>query len=332
MIGIDVYQQFNAVTSWQGVKNAGVQYVYVKLTDGAGQAIVHADAYVAGARSVGLRVGGYHYLEATPTPEQQADVFAAELRRLNALDLAPALDIEEPSIPSGSRIAYGQRFLRRLQANLGTKTPVAVYSSASWFAALHPDTWGIPNLLDWVAAYGPNDGLQHAISGYGGHVDGHQYTSVGHIAGITGSVDKDELSTNFLAALTATVTRSDNMADFFVKLSTGQSDGTYAACAEQCGAMFTGITYANAKSTVDKNQGSLTGLSDAEWNDRVAKSAGQEALPGKLDAVIAAITALPSEIAAALPAGGGNGLTDAQIQEDVKAAFADMHGNTTFGY
>jgi lysozyme len=52
--------------------------VYVKLTDGGGRATVAGDADVAGARSVGLAVGGYHYMQAQPSPETQAEVFAAE--------------------------------------------------------------------------------------------------------------------------------------------------------------------------------------------------------------------------------------------------------------
>lgn len=191
MLGLDLYQQFNTVTSWPAVKAAGVQFVYVKLTDGGGRAIVAGDNYANGARGAGIKVGGYHYMEASPSPEQQADVFAAELKRLNALDIPPALDLEEPSIPVGSRIDFGQRFLKRLQANLNGAR-VAIYSSGSWFTALHPDTWGIPNLMDWEAEYGVNDGAEHPIRSYTGHVDVHQYTSVGHIAGITGNVDVDD--------------------------------------------------------------------------------------------------------------------------------------------
>lgn len=195
MLGIDLYQRYNLVSDWAAVRASGVRDVYVKLSDGAGKAAVPGDVYVARARAAGMQVGGYHYMQPTPTPEAQADVFAAELRRLRALDLAPALDLEENSIPAVSRVDYGRRFLRHLQGTLNISR-VAVYSSASWFAALHPDAWGVNGLVDWVAQYGVNDGREHAITAYLGHVDVHQYTSAGHIPGIAGLVDVDTILTD----------------------------------------------------------------------------------------------------------------------------------------
>lgn len=195
MLGIDLFQQYNLVTDWHLVRAAGVQHVYVKLTDGGGLASTHGDAYVAGARAAGCAVGGYHYMQAAPGPETQADVFAAELQRLRALDIAPALDLEESSIPPAVRADYGRRFLVRLQSTLNI-SKVALYSSASWFTALQPDTWGITGLVPWVAQYGPNDGAEHPVNAYTGHVDVHQYTSTGHVPGIAGSVDLDNILTD----------------------------------------------------------------------------------------------------------------------------------------
>lgn len=192
MLGIDLYQRYNLVSDWHRVYADGVREVWVKLTDGGGPAATRGDAYVAGARAVGCKVGGYHFMEASPSPETQADVFAAELRRLNALDIAPALDLEAAAIPATVRADYAKRFLLRLQATLNIHR-VALYASASWDAGLTPDKWAIPGLVDWVASYGSNSGAEQAISGYHGHVDVHQYTSVGHLAGITGSVDLDDV-------------------------------------------------------------------------------------------------------------------------------------------
>lgn len=192
MLGIDLYQRYNLVSDWHLVAADGVRECYVKLTDGGGPAAVRGDAYVAGARAAGIQVGGYHFMEPTPTPEAQAEVFAAELRRLNALDIAPALDLEAATIPTGSRADYAKRFLTHLQSTLNI-SKVALYASASWDAGLAPDTWGIPGLIDWVASYGSNTGGEQAISAYHGHVDVHQYTSAGHVPGITGAVDLDDV-------------------------------------------------------------------------------------------------------------------------------------------
>jgi GH25 family lysozyme M1 (1,4-beta-N-acetylmuramidase) len=208
MLGVDLFQQYNLVTDWHLVRAAGVRHVYVKLTDGGGLASTHGDAYTAGARAAGCAVGGYHYMQAAPSPERQADVFAAELHRLRALDIAPALDLEESSIPPAVRVDYGRRFLLRLQSTLNM-SKVALYSSASWFTALKPDTWGISGLVSWVAQYGPNDGTEHPINAYTGHVDAHQYTSTGHIPGITGAVDLDNILTDITEGATMAVDQTD---------------------------------------------------------------------------------------------------------------------------
>lgn len=213
MLGIDLYQRYNLVSDWHLVYADGVRECYVKLTDGAGPAAVRGDAYVAGARAAGIRVGGYHFMESSPAPEVQADVFAAELHRLGALDIAPALDLEAPSIPVGSRADYARRFLLRLQASMNMSR-VVLYASASWMATLRPDTWGIAGLLNWTAQYGANDGKEHAVTAYTGHVNVHQYTSSAHLPGITGAVDLDDVLSDITepAPATPTTAKDDDMA------------------------------------------------------------------------------------------------------------------------
>lgn len=194
MLGVDLYQKYNLVTDWHLVARE-VRTVYVKLTDGGGPAAIRGDDYVAGARAAGMQVGGYHFMQPTPSPEKQADVFAAELRRLKAFDIAPALDLEAASIPAGQRADLAGRFLRRLQSTLNVHR-VGLYASASWLAALRPSTWGISGLIVWDAQYGVNDGREHAMTTPVGHVDVHQYTSTGRVPGISGAVDLDDILTD----------------------------------------------------------------------------------------------------------------------------------------
>lgn len=188
MLGIDVYERWNHVTDWQAVKSSGVGVVWVKLTDGGGPAAVLGDHYVNGARSVGLPVGGYHFAEATPTPEVQADVFAAELLRLRTLEVAPALDLEASGIVSPE--TFRERFWRHFRARIQLRR-VLTYASASWYAGRLVDAPVIPGEELWVAKYGINDGRDH---GAGVPTwDVHQYTSAGLLAGISGRVDLDDV-------------------------------------------------------------------------------------------------------------------------------------------
>ncbi|MBB4689836.1 glycoside hydrolase family 25 protein [Amycolatopsis jiangsuensis] len=209
-LGIDIYRRFQTVTSWSAVKAAKVTFVYVKLTDGGGMpAGGRGDAEVAGAKSVGIPVGGYHFVQASPSPEAQADVLLGEVRRLSVTGCAPMLDLEDnptgsslPNIPDSQKRAFAVRFLNRVAA-AGLRP--GVYLNNALAKALRPDTWGVPGLVIWIARYGAKPDPA------AGRYDIHQYSSSGSIPGITASgVDLDESYTsNHLTAHT----EEDDMAD-----------------------------------------------------------------------------------------------------------------------
>jgi len=192
--GIDIYR-YQTVTNWQAVKNSGVGYIWVKLTDGGGPAVVKGDKQVAGSKSVGIPVGGYHFCQAdSGTPEHQADVFIAEVRRLGATGLVPMLDLEDnptesgrPDIPDSQKRAWGIRFCNRVAWH-GFRPGVYVNNSVAKLT--RPDGWGIPGLVIWIARYGAKPDTA------AGRYDIHQYSSTGSVAGITGSVDMNESYTN----------------------------------------------------------------------------------------------------------------------------------------
>jgi GH25 family lysozyme M1 (1,4-beta-N-acetylmuramidase) len=183
--GIDIYR-YQDVTSWHAVKDSGVSYIWVKLTDGGAPAIVRGDRQVAGAKSIGVPVGGYHYAQFNPGPEAQADILIGEVRRLGAIGLVPMLDLEDPFGPDQRARDFGIRFCRRIHA-LGFRP--GVYMNDSMAKALRPDQWGIPGLAIWIARYGSKPA-------YGGRYDVHQYSSTGSVPGISGAVDMNESYTN----------------------------------------------------------------------------------------------------------------------------------------
>lgn len=185
-LGVDIYR-YQTVTDFQAMGSA-VAYAWVKLTDGDGPAVVRGDKQVNGCRAAGIPVGGYHYAQ-RGDPVKQASVFLAECQRLGALDLAPALDMEAPFAPNATARDFATRFCTAV-AQAGHRP--AVYMSASWAGTLRPDQWGIPGLVVWVAAYGVNDGKRYPSSVtryYEGPYHVHQFTSTGHVPGVSGNVD-----------------------------------------------------------------------------------------------------------------------------------------------
>ncbi|WP_414939263.1 glycoside hydrolase family 25 protein [Amycolatopsis sp. cmx-11-51] len=197
-LGIDVYSRFQSVTDWQAVKNHGVSYVFVKLTDGGGLpngGRNTGDALVAGARSVGIPVGGYHFAQESPSPEAQAGVLIAEVRRLGATGCVPMLDLEDnppgsgaPNIPDGRKRDFSIRFCNRV-AGHGFRP--GVYMNNSLAKMLRPDQFGVPDLVIWIARYGARPDAA------AGRYDVHQYSDAGQIPGIrASSVDLNESYTN----------------------------------------------------------------------------------------------------------------------------------------
>jgi GH25 family lysozyme M1 (1,4-beta-N-acetylmuramidase) len=197
MLGLDI-ARYQEVTDWNAVKQHGVRFIWVKGTDGGGPAPVQrADGQVAGSRSVGIPVGIYHYAQLSPSPEAQADVLAAEHRRLEArygpLLVPPALDLEKPHSPGSVAATFARRFLVRLKAHGFNR--VMLYANTSMLTGIRADDIrrDIPGVGIWAARYGANDGRNNGLGGYGGWVDVHQYASVGRVPGIRASgVDLNE--------------------------------------------------------------------------------------------------------------------------------------------
>lgn len=181
---LDIYR-YQAVNDWNAVKGYGVEAVWVKLTDGGGPAYARGDRQVQGAQSVGIPVGGYHFAQPSPSPEVQADTFTAELRRLGATGIPPALDIEAPFLPNSQARDFAHAFLRRMNRNGFDR--LAVYMNQSFAQSLKPHTWNFPGLVKWIARYGNTPSVPYDV---------HQYSETGRVPGITGNVDLNDSTVN----------------------------------------------------------------------------------------------------------------------------------------
>lgn len=200
MQGIDVFEKYQGVIDWAAVYRAGVRAAVVKLTNGVGKASPAGDHYVTGAHGAKILVGGYAFVLGSHTPESQAIAFAAELTRLKALDIAPALDFEDTSLPTSAsaRVAWSIAFFRQLKKSIPALTKALLYSSGSELATINVGAVnaGVSNLtiFPWDAEYGPNDGKEHAITHYKGVAAIHQFTSLGIVSGVPTKVDRDTIT------------------------------------------------------------------------------------------------------------------------------------------
>lgn len=184
--GIDLFAKYQTVTDWTAVKNYRLQaadgnlypisFIMCKGTDGGGRASSPADSLVAGAKSIGVPVGLYHYAEMSPTPEAQADICILEVQRLAAYGVKPALDLESPFSANATALDFGARFLNRM---LARGYPAELYWNNAFDVALRSQMeQRVNGYVKWIARYGAMPQLTPDV---------HQYSSTGSIPGIQAS-------------------------------------------------------------------------------------------------------------------------------------------------
>lgn len=226
MLGIDVHPYYQRGLNFAAVKREGrIKFVWVKLSDGGApyMKIVGKTEYFPAqmtnqARDAGLLVGGYHYAQLSPSPEDQADVFTREVRGLAATDIPPALDLEEPFVPGSEALSFAVRFLRRMLENGFPR--VALYASTSMLGSFHVDSYFDERVLIWVA--NPS-GVPGAYKNkyYRGRADVHQYDQL-EIPG-SGTLVLD--LNHVITTLGATVANLDRMQAILESLDEGAVRG-----------------------------------------------------------------------------------------------------------
>lgn len=210
---------FNGI-NFNEVKNFGVQFVYIKASDGFinsdGSYFVDSQFLknVIRAKSAGLLTGGYHFSRPQnnyANAEIEAQHFINTLESAygegNYGDLMPVLDLEAPAVgqkPFSGAVAYteiditleGEQLLIwawRFKSYFEAKTNVKLMLyTAKWFYFDEYKIFPYANVLLsmplWVAEYNvlaPMD-----FSGWTKYFMW-QYTSQGQVAGINGDVDLD---------------------------------------------------------------------------------------------------------------------------------------------
>ncbi len=209
--GIDV-SRFQGQINWASVGADGVGFAFIQASRGSG-----ADCSVAPrecgadgfydfnhleAPAAGVRVGPYHRafvggdrpLEVKADAKAEAAVFTTAVGELAPGDLRPALDLETPFAdlsPVELRV-WTRTWLRTVRRALGVK-PIIYTNASSWSALGNPTSFARKRYPLWVANWDVSRPRVPAANWGGRGWRIWQYSSDGHIAGITGRVDLDTL-------------------------------------------------------------------------------------------------------------------------------------------
>ena len=188
MKGIDISNN-NGSINFNGVKNSGVECVYIKATEGTTFQDSYKSAFYGGAKSIGAKVGFYHFLVGTSAPETQAENFFNQIKDYEN-DLVPMLDVE---VNFGGLNDYIARFIARF--NQLTNMEIGIYTYTS-FLNEYIDVARFKDFKLWEANYNnnpwnlPSNAFTNRI--------GHQYTENGTIGGVNGNCDVNEFNEGVL--------------------------------------------------------------------------------------------------------------------------------------
>jgi GH25 family lysozyme M1 (1,4-beta-N-acetylmuramidase) len=189
--GIDV-SKYEGTIDWQAVKGDGVEYAFVRVSDGTMFPDEFFDANWSGSRAVGIVHGAYQFFRANEDPIAQADMLLAKIgHQMAADDLPPVVDVEADNAQTAAQITANLHiWIDHVTAAIGRK-PIVYTARKFW-----RDFVGGADFTDsdlWNAQYTtalcPNVAVPWSSWYFW------QYTETGTVAGITppmgGGVDID---------------------------------------------------------------------------------------------------------------------------------------------
>ena len=197
--GIDV-SRYQGSINWSSVRSSGVQFAYVKATEGVSYRDPNFGTNYVGAYNAGVIRGAYHFaLPNRSTGATQANYLASNGGAWSAdnLTLPAALDIEHN--PYGA-MCYGLGqaamrtwigdFLATYRARTGRYA--VIYTTTSWWTSC-TGNWSGPwaNHPLWVARWSSSPGALPAGAPY---YTVWQYTASGSVPGISGAVDRNHFN------------------------------------------------------------------------------------------------------------------------------------------
>ncbi|NBD24309.1 GH25 family lysozyme [Paenibacillus glycinis] len=184
---------------WAAVQADGVHGAFIKVSEGIGVTDAKFAANAAGAKKAGLTVGFYHYAH----PERseavaEATFFASVVRAGQAPDFPHVLDVEGAAgvIGADKLTAWCIAWLEEVERLTGH--PTMIYTGASFaktYLGKPLAAWPL-----WVAHYGVEQPMANATWSAWSVF---QFTSNGHIKGISGDVDINAMEQAFFDAYAA---------------------------------------------------------------------------------------------------------------------------------
>lgn len=188
-LGIDI-SHYNEVSDWNELAK-GIDFVFIKATDGDSFIDPKLAENTKGALGAGLNVGFYHFFRDEKGVKAQADFLVKELKdngvdfnKIEGIVLDDEVDGAHLTQPEMS--ADVQAFRAEIKALTGKDT--ILYSSTSFLL----NEIGQVDMPVWLADYTANGQHVTEVKAKGFNVKYVQYSDQGHVSGVDGAVDVDK--------------------------------------------------------------------------------------------------------------------------------------------
>ena len=174
--GVDI-SNWQPNINYQALKNAGVEIAIIKATEANYYKDPYMEKHYNGCKSVGIKVGFYHFFRCNVDAKTQAQYFVNYIQG-KSYDVKLVLDIESTEGQSKSTITNMARtFLEEVQRLTGTQPMIYTYTS---FANSYLDS-SLACYPVWIAHYSPLNPNPCSLCDSNGW-DGFQFASDGLIA------------------------------------------------------------------------------------------------------------------------------------------------------
>lgn len=197
--GIDVSHHQGSI-NWTSVRNAGIQFAFIKATEGTSFKDSMFNTNYPAAYHAGVIRGGYHFARPNLSSGAfQANYFASNGGAWSADNrtLPGALDIEANPYAGGFCYGLSQSAMRSWILDFyntyksRTTRDMVIYTTASWWNTCTGSWTGMASRSPlWVAHWGVHSPTRPA--GWSSTTwTFWQYTSTGRVSGVTGNVDRN---------------------------------------------------------------------------------------------------------------------------------------------
>jgi lysozyme len=190
LLGLDS-STFQGIIDWNLVKAAGVQFAFLKASEGITLQDDKFASNAKSARSVGIPYGAYHFFRPNDNVTDQVDNFCTVVGSLQTGDLPPFLDTEDDTIWTpytlDQRITMITSWMSAVQTKLGV-API-LYCSPDFAKNILGGRSELKQYLLFVADY--INGTQPVVPAPWTDWTFWQQTGKGTLSGITGDVDLD---------------------------------------------------------------------------------------------------------------------------------------------